>query len=170
MLIGELSRRTGVHAHQLRYYEAQGLLEPGRGANGYREYSDDAVLTVTQIRRLLEAGLSTQEIEYLLPCATGTAPELEPCPELLEALRVRLHRLDEHVDTLIRSRQTLRDYIDATEQRVSLGYRGCDSTTPASTISGASANGPEPHGAPVPRSVVAGPSGPSRRRSHSSGR
>ncbi|MEU6788561.1 MerR family transcriptional regulator [Nonomuraea angiospora] len=118
MLIGELSRQTGVHTHQLRYYEAQGLLEPERGTNGYREYGDDAVLTVTQIRRLLEAGLSTQEIAYLLPCATGAAPDLEPCPELLDTLRARLHGLDEHIDTLARSRQSLRDYIDATERRV----------------------------------------------------
>ncbi|WUH99176.1 MerR family transcriptional regulator [Spirillospora sp. NBC_00431] len=118
MLIGELSKRTGVHAHQLRYYEAQGLLEPSRGANGYREYADDAVLTVTQIRRLLEAGLSTQEIAYLLPCATGTAPELEPCPELLTALRSRLHGLDEHIDTLTRTRRALTEYIDNTERRL----------------------------------------------------
>jgi DNA-binding transcriptional MerR regulator len=118
VLIGELSRRTGVHTHQLRYYEAQGLLEPERGTNGYREYGADAVLTVTQIRRLLEAGLSTQEIAYLLPCATGAAPDLEPCPELLDTLRARLHGLDEHIDTLARSRQSLRDYIDATERRV----------------------------------------------------
>jgi hypothetical protein len=40
MRIGELSRRTGVNAHQLRYYEAQGLLEADRGTNGYREYDD----------------------------------------------------------------------------------------------------------------------------------
>ncbi|MCP9982415.1 MerR family DNA-binding transcriptional regulator [Actinomadura madurae] len=31
MRIGELSHRTGVKAHQLRYYEAQGLLDAGRG-------------------------------------------------------------------------------------------------------------------------------------------
>lgn len=122
MLIGELSRRTGVHTHQLRYYESQGLLEPRRGANGYREYGDDAVLTVTQIRRLLEAGLSTQDIEFLLPCATGTAPELEPCPELLTTLRTRLDGLDEHIDTLTRTRQALHQYIDTTEQRMHLYY------------------------------------------------
>jgi DNA-binding transcriptional MerR regulator len=44
MRIGELSRRTGVNAHQLRYYESQGLLEPARGANGYREYEEGALL------------------------------------------------------------------------------------------------------------------------------
>jgi DNA-binding transcriptional MerR regulator len=133
VLIGELSRRTGVHAHQLRYYDAQGLLEPGRGANGYREYTNDAILTVTQIRKLLEAGLSTQEIGFMLPCAAGAAPDLEPCPELLATLRARLHGLDERIDTLIRSRQALHDYIEATERRVSQHSQGCDSISPEST-------------------------------------
>ncbi|MFE7842867.1 MerR family transcriptional regulator [Streptomyces sp. NPDC057474] len=118
VLIGELSRRTAVPAHLLRYYEAQGLLEPARSAGGYREYTDDAVLTVTQIRKLLEAGLSTQEIALMLPCATGAAPELEPCPELLEVLRARLHEVDERIDTLLHSRRALHDYIDATERQV----------------------------------------------------
>jgi DNA-binding transcriptional MerR regulator len=112
VLIGELSRRTGVGTHLLRYYEEQGLLEPGRGANGYREYTDDAVLTVTQIRGLLEAGLSTEDIGFLLPCATGTAPDLELCPELLDILQARLHGLDERIDTLTRSRQALHGYLN----------------------------------------------------------
>ncbi len=82
---------------------------------------------MAQIRKLLEAGLSTQQIAYLLPCATGAAPDLEPCPELLDTLRTRLHGLDEHIGTLVRSRQALHDYIDATERRVSTsaGLRRC---------------------------------------------
>jgi DNA-binding transcriptional MerR regulator len=126
VLIGELSRRTGVHTHQLRYYESQGLLRPRRGANGYREYTSEAIVTVAQIRKLLEAGLSTQEIGFMLPCATGAAPELEPCPELLDTLRARLRGLDEHIDTLVRSREALHDFIDATERRVSRHYEPCE--------------------------------------------
>jgi DNA-binding transcriptional MerR regulator len=121
VLIGELSRRTGVHAHQPRYYESQGLLEPGRGSSGYREYTEEDVLVVTQIRKLLDAGLSTQDIGYLLPCATGAGPDLEPCDELLDTLRARLDGMDERIDTLTRSRQALHSYIDATEQRVAQG-------------------------------------------------
>ncbi|MFI6925527.1 MerR family transcriptional regulator [Nonomuraea spiralis] len=117
MLIGDLSRRTGVRAHQLRYYEAQGLLEPDRRASGYREYSDEAVLTVGQIRKLLDAGLSTEDIAYLLPCVTGPAPDLVPCPELLDTLRARLSGLDEQIDTLTRSRRALRAYLETTERR-----------------------------------------------------
>ena len=84
---------------------------------------------VAQIRRLLDAGLSTQEIGFLLPCATGAAPDLEPCPELLATLRARLQGLDEQIDTLVRSRQSLRDYLDATERRVPQHHRPCDATT-----------------------------------------
>lgn len=129
MLIGELGRRTGVPAHQLRYYETQGLLEAERGVNGYREYTDDAVVTVKQIRSLLDAGLSTQDIRYLLPCATGTAPDLEPCSELLATLRTRLDRLDQHIDALTRSRQALRYYLHAAEQSAPPRYQRCDSRT-----------------------------------------
>ncbi|QBI21977.1 MerR family transcriptional regulator [Egibacter rhizosphaerae] len=117
MLIGELSRRTGVNTHQLRYYEGQGLLQADRGANGYREYADDAVLRVRQIRGLLAAGLSTAEIAYLLPCASGEAPELEPCEELLAVLRSRLQGLDERLDALTRARDELGNYLAITEQR-----------------------------------------------------
>ena len=70
MLIGELSRRTGVSTRLLRYYEEQELLLPGRDAHGYRCYSEDAPMRVEQIRRLLEAGVSTREIKHLIPCAT----------------------------------------------------------------------------------------------------
>ncbi|MEU4230129.1 MerR family transcriptional regulator [Nonomuraea sp. NPDC026600] len=122
MLIGELSRRTGVNAHQLRYYEAQGLLEADRGANGYREYDENAVLRVKQIRHLLGAGLSSEDIAYLLPCAIGETPELLGCPELLAAMRSRLRRLDDQMDRLAQSRDALADYIDAADRMAGESY------------------------------------------------
>lgn len=130
MRIGELSRRTGVNAHQLRYYEAQGLLEANRGSNGYREYGENAVLRVKQIRHLLGAGLSTEDIAYLLPCAVGEAPELLGCPELLAAMRSRLLRLDEKMARLAQSRDALADYIDAAERVGSERYPPFDCAGP----------------------------------------
>ncbi|MFI9235633.1 MerR family transcriptional regulator [Streptomyces cinnamoneus] len=116
MRIGELCRRTGVNAHQLRYYEAQGLLEAERSANGYREYDESAVLRVKQIRHLLGAGLSSEDIAYLLPCAVGEVPELPGCPDLLAAMRSRMQRLDDQMARLAQSRDALADYIDAAER------------------------------------------------------
>jgi DNA-binding transcriptional MerR regulator len=74
---------------------------------------------VIQIRGLLEAGLSTQDIGLLLPYATGAAPNLEPCSDLLSFLRARLQGLDERIDTLTQSRQALHGYLDATERAMS---------------------------------------------------
>ncbi|QIP83624.1 MerR family transcriptional regulator [Streptomyces sp. Tu 2975] len=128
MRIGELSRRTGVNAHQLRYYEAQGLLEADRGANGYREYDESAVLRVRQIRHLLGAGLSSEDIAYLLPCAVGEVPELLGCPELLAAMRSRLQRLDDQMATLARSRDALTGYIDAAERMGGESYPPIEDT------------------------------------------
>jgi DNA-binding transcriptional MerR regulator len=130
MRIGELSRRTGVNAHQLRYYEAQGLLEADRGTNGYREYDEHAVLRVRQIRHLLGAGLSSEDIAYLLPCAVGEAPELLGCPELVAAMRSRLRRLDDRMAALARSRDALADYIDAAERMSSRTYPPFDDAGP----------------------------------------
>lgn len=117
MLIGELSRRSGVPPYQLRYYEAQGLLAPARASNGYRDFDDEAVVTVNQIRRLLEAGLSTEEIAYLQPCVAGKTPEMEPCGELLDALKARLGELERRMDALTRSRDALLGYIHDAERR-----------------------------------------------------
>ncbi|HEY9373346.1 MerR family transcriptional regulator [Streptomyces sp.] len=128
MRIGELSRRTGVNAHQLRYYEAQGLLEADRRANGYREYDENAVLRVKQIRHLLGAGLSSEDIAYLLPCAIGEVPELLGCPELLAAMRSRLQRLNDQMDRLAQSRDALADYIDAAERTGRETYPPFDGT------------------------------------------
>ncbi|GAA4410108.1 MerR family transcriptional regulator [Actinokineospora soli] len=116
MRIGELCRRTGVNARQLRYYESQGLLDAERTPNGYREYDESAVIRVKQIRHLLAAGLSSEDIAYLLPCADGETPELVGCPELLTAMRSRLTRIDDQLDRLARSRDALSAFIAAAER------------------------------------------------------
>ncbi|WKX74562.1 MerR family transcriptional regulator [Streptomyces sp. XD-27] len=111
MLIGELSRRTGVSPRLLRYYEAQGLLDARRGPNGYRDYDEDSVLTVRQVRALLNAGLSTEVIRSLLPCARGERPEFDMCVDLRAILDRELAAVDERIDGLRRSRSTLAGYL-----------------------------------------------------------
>lgn len=114
MLIGELSRRTGVKARLLRYYEAQGLLDARREQNGYRDYDEDAVVTVRQVRALLDAGLSTEVIRSVLPCVRGEAqeaPEFDWCADLRAILQGEMTAMDEHIDNLRRTRGTLADYL-----------------------------------------------------------
>ncbi|MEV0146769.1 MULTISPECIES: MerR family transcriptional regulator [unclassified Nonomuraea] len=107
MLIGELSRRTGVSARLLRYYEAQGLLDAGRAPNGYRDYDEDSVVTVRQIRALLDAGLSTEVIRSVLPCVRGERPEFDWCADLWDILNGELAAMDEDIAALQHSRGAL---------------------------------------------------------------
>jgi hypothetical protein len=52
MRIGELARRAGTTTRALRFYESPGLLTATRSANGYREYGEDDLRLVTEIRAL----------------------------------------------------------------------------------------------------------------------
>ncbi|MCV7422125.1 MerR family transcriptional regulator [Mycobacterium yunnanensis] len=116
MSIGELSSRSGASPRMLRYYEQQGLLDPVRADNGYRRYRSDAVTTVAQIRGLLDAGLPTDTIRTILPCAHGSEPTIDPCPEILASLTHERRRLDERIRHLSASRDTLDRYLTATHQ------------------------------------------------------
>ncbi|MEU4203874.1 MerR family transcriptional regulator [Streptomyces sp. NPDC026294] len=63
MLIGEVSKRSGVSARMLRHYEALGLVRPsGRTGSGYREYSAQDIRRVFHIESLRSLGLSLREI------------------------------------------------------------------------------------------------------------
>ncbi|MFI6524334.1 MerR family transcriptional regulator [Streptomyces uncialis] len=113
MLIGELARRTEVSKRSLRYYEAQGLLSAARGVNGYREYDEESQATVRRVRTLLDAGLSTEVIRELLPCARGEGAgfAFELCGEVREVLGRELASTDARIDGLRRSREALAGYL-----------------------------------------------------------
>ena len=111
MLIGELAARTQVSPRSLRYYEAQGLLTPHRGPNGYREYDEAAVVAVRQVRALLAAGLATDVIRVVLPCVRGESPGFDWCADLRGVLEGELERLDERIAGLRLNRRTLAEYL-----------------------------------------------------------
>ncbi|MEV8117118.1 MerR family transcriptional regulator [Streptomyces xiamenensis] len=100
MLIGELSRRTGVPARLLRYYEQRGLLTSRRDTNNYRQYAEDTPRTVVRIREMLDAGLPTEAIREVLPCTDGADSGADPCPEVLRTLAQELERLETTLATL----------------------------------------------------------------------
>jgi DNA-binding transcriptional MerR regulator len=116
MRIGELAARTGVPARRLRYYEDQGLLRPGRAANGFRDYGDDDVPRVTRIRGLIDAGVPTAIIRDILPCLDDS-PAIhltDPTPEIIAALERHHRQIDARIQCLTRNRDAISRYLDAT--------------------------------------------------------
>lgn len=57
MQIKEVEEKTGITSHNIRYYEKENLIKPQRNPlNGYREYTQDDVMLINQIKflRMLE--------------------------------------------------------------------------------------------------------------------
>jgi DNA-binding transcriptional MerR regulator len=72
LTIGELARQVGLRSSALRYYEAEGLLEPsGRTEAGYRLYDPASVDIVRLIQRAQRLGFSLAEIRALLAAWRG---------------------------------------------------------------------------------------------------
>lgn len=67
MRIGQVAEETGVSARMLRYYEKQGLIDPGvRTSAGYREYDAEDIETIFHIEGLRGLGLSMAEVKNAL--------------------------------------------------------------------------------------------------------
>lgn len=115
MRIGDLARRTGVSPRLMRYYEEQDLLHPSRLGNGYREYDESHVTAVRHIRVLLEAGLRTAAIAWLLPCVQDHGEQLVPtaCPGVITQLQRERGRIVEQITDLRTSQQALDALLDA---------------------------------------------------------
>lgn len=62
MLIGEVSKLSGVSARMLRHYEKLGLVEPKQSTAGYREYSEGDVRRIFYIEGLRSLGLSLKQV------------------------------------------------------------------------------------------------------------
>jgi DNA-binding transcriptional MerR regulator len=107
MRIGQLAQATCVSARSLRHYEKRGLLRPRRFQNGYRDYSEAAILQVRRIQWPLSAGLTTKAIERMLPCVLEEWPEVIECPSLRRDVAREIARLNQKMEMLRRGRNLL---------------------------------------------------------------
>ena len=99
MLIGDVARYTGVSVRMLRHYDAMGLFRPtGRTIGGYRDYSDDDVRTILQVKTLRSLGLTLKQIGRILE-DPGRAPAAL-VDDLIRQTEERLDRERELLDRL----------------------------------------------------------------------
>ena len=114
MRIGELAERSGLTASRIRFYEASGLIHAvERNANGYREYTTDAVVTLDIITGAQKAGFSLQEIRSLLPTKLGAWQE----DKMLDVLKKKVADIDILRERLAQTRAQLLAIIETIETR-----------------------------------------------------
>lgn len=63
MTIKEVEERTGMTRANVRFYENEGLIEPARTSNGYRDYSKEDVDVLMRIKLLRALHMSLDEIK-----------------------------------------------------------------------------------------------------------
>ena len=66
MKIQQVEELVGITKKNIRFYEEQGLLSPGRAENGYREYGRADVLRLQQIKLLRKLAVPIEDIRAVL--------------------------------------------------------------------------------------------------------
>ncbi|WHM41510.1 MerR family transcriptional regulator [Streptomyces sp. BPTC-684] len=107
MRIGELAKATGTTARALRHYEQAGLIASERAANGYRVFDDRTVVRVRNIRHLLAAGLTLDDVQVFLPCLDGDVAAAPPSDRGLRIALERLAVLNERIAAQTEARDRL---------------------------------------------------------------
>ncbi|WP_016935857.1 MerR family transcriptional regulator, partial [Rhodococcus sp. R1101] len=98
MLIGEVSRRSGVSSRMLRHYDRLGLVTPtGRTSGGYREYTEDDLRTLFHVESLRSLGLSLNEVGRAL-----REPDFAPAELVQELIRHTRERIAAETELLAR--------------------------------------------------------------------
>jgi DNA-binding transcriptional MerR regulator len=111
MHISDLAASAGVTVKAVRYYESQGLLKPGRQANGYRTYTDHDVVVVREVKALLSLGLTAEQTYPFIECLRAGNDRADVCPASLTAYRTRIAEVDRRIAELSDLRARLTDLL-----------------------------------------------------------
>ncbi|WP_405494956.1 MerR family transcriptional regulator [Nocardia sp. NBC_00511] len=107
MKIGELARLTDISPKAIRRYETLGLVAPARTGNGYREFDDDAVRLVREIRTLNLLGIPVEETRPFLECLMAGSSFGDDCPSSMAEYRKAIDGLDAKIEALTARRELL---------------------------------------------------------------
>jgi len=103
--IGELEHLTGMNRTTLRYYDAEGLIDPERMENGYRNYSREDLASLVQLKQLQSFGLELSD----LPSAQRDVT----CREVHQSLVAQEQAIGEEIEDLYQKLARLRLHMDA---------------------------------------------------------
>lgn len=110
MNVGEASRRTGLPAKTVRYYEEIGLVRPERAGNGYRAYSGEDVNRLAFLKRARALGFSIGDCRQLM---TLYQDRERSSADVREIAAAHVQAIEEKLRELQAMRATLQKLIHA---------------------------------------------------------
>jgi Cu(I)-responsive transcriptional regulator len=109
MNIGDVARRSGLPAKTIRYYEDIGLVEPLRGANGYRRFRDSDLHKLAFLGRARSLGFTLDDCRSLLALYEDRG---RASAEVKAIARDHLARIDRKLEELQQMHHTLSDLVE----------------------------------------------------------
>ena len=107
MQIKHVEELVGITRKNIRFYEEQGLLKPGRADNGYREYHEEEIERLKQIKVLRKLSVPIEEIKRVFSGECGLDTCLDYHLEELERQKKSLEQMQELSRRLIDRHITL---------------------------------------------------------------
>lgn len=93
MLIKDVSKKVGVSAYTIRYYEKLGLIHVSRDDNGIREFTRNEIWSLQQLTYFRRAGVPIKDVQRIF---SGQLNE----DEILQALYSAKARLQQQMADL----------------------------------------------------------------------
>ncbi|TAH20112.1 MAG: MerR family transcriptional regulator [Cytophagales bacterium] len=116
MLINELSKRTGITAHTIRFYEKSGLIKGKRKeeikSNKYFHYDEETVEKLELIRDAKSIGFTISEIGQLLEAWYSNKFSIE---KKLAILDEKIISIDEKIKQLKDMKKLVSDFKKSVE-------------------------------------------------------
>ncbi|MBW6506295.1 MAG: Cu(I)-responsive transcriptional regulator [Rhodobacteraceae bacterium] len=110
MNIGDVAQRCGLPAKTIRYYEDIGLIEPLRGANGYRRFRESDLHKLAFLGRARSLGFSIEDCRTLLTLYRDRA---RASADVKQVAQDHLACIDRKIGDLTQMRQTLSHLVEA---------------------------------------------------------
>lgn len=98
LTIGQLSKQTQTPQTTIRYYERRGLLMPSeRSQNGYRLYHQDAIDTLSFIKKAQLLDFTLDEIKQLIELQSNHSTS---CSEIKKVTEQKIKIIHQKIRTL----------------------------------------------------------------------
>ena len=129
MKINQVAELAGITSKNIRFYEDQGLIKPGRDPeNGYRDYSPEDVEQLKRIKLLRQLGIPCEKIRKMQngeldfdSCMAEHMEKLDRDGENIEHMKTMCRMLSEEVDDIFEIRAS--DYLEKMRELEKGGVR-----------------------------------------------
>ncbi|MBQ4823584.1 MULTISPECIES: Cu(I)-responsive transcriptional regulator [unclassified Leisingera] len=108
MNIGDVSRRSGLPAKTIRYYEDIGLIKPHRSANGYRCFAETDLHKLAFLGRARALGFTIEDCRTLMALYED---ETRASADVKQLALEHLGKIEEKIADLQAMRGTLRELV-----------------------------------------------------------